>query len=312
MRFDLAGKKIWVAGHNGMVGKALLRRLENEPCETLGIDREQLDLRDQKAVETYVADIKPDAIILAAATVGGISANDSYPAQFLYDNLMIGTNIVHAAHLADVDRLLFLGSSCIYPKLAAQPIQEDALLTGALEPTNQAYAIAKIAVLKLIDAYHRQYGRAYFTAMPCNLYGPHDNYDLQTAHVLPALIKKAHQAKQNNNSTIEMWGTGKPRREFLHIDDCADALVFLLKNYQRGGHINVGTGQDISIEALAKLVCEIVGFKGEVSNDLSMPDGTFQKCMNTDQLRELGWEAKIQLKDGIAQTYNSFLATDAF
>jgi len=305
--FDLNEKRIWVAGHRGMVGSAVVRRLASEGSGVISAGRDIVDLTQQTEVETFLSDTKPDIIVLAAAKVGGILANDTYPAEFLYDNLMIEANVIHAAHRADVGRLLFLGSSCIYPKLAGQPISEDALLTGPLEPTNQWYAIAKIAGLKLCQAYRKQYGRDYISAMPTNLYGPGDNFDLNSSHVLPALIRKAHEAKINGDKAITIWGTGTPRREFLYVDDCADALVFLLKNYSGESHVNVGSGEDISILDLTRMVCKIIGFEGEIVHDLSKPDGTPRKLMSAEKLRELGWEAKIGLEDGIARTYEWFL-----
>ncbi|NNC72967.1 MAG: GDP-L-fucose synthase [Sphingomonadaceae bacterium] len=305
--FDLSGKRIMVAGHRGMVGSALMRRLEGEPCETIGAGREEADLMRAEETEALLADIKPDAVIIAAAKVGGILANDSRPADFLYDNLMIAANLIHGANRADVDRLLFLGSSCIYPKHADQPIKESALLTGPLEPTNQWYAIAKIAGIKLVESYRLQYGRAYISAMPTNLYGPGDNFDLETSHVLPALIRKAHEAKLAGAKTLELWGTGTPKREFLHAGDCADALVHLLRHYDADEHINVGSGEDLSILELAGLVCETVGFNGEIVTDPSKPDGTPRKLMSADRLREMGWSPSIGLREGIAATYDWYL-----
>ncbi|MEM1286255.1 MAG: GDP-L-fucose synthase [Pseudomonadota bacterium] len=305
--FNLTGMRVWVAGHRGMVGSAVVRRLEREPCEVLTAPRDKLNLLDQSAVQSWLAENKPDAIVLAAAKVGGILANDSYPADFLYENLMIEVNIIHAAHLADVNRLLFLGSSCIYPKLADQPIREDSLLTGPLEPTNEGYAIAKIAGIKLAQAYRKQHGRDYVSAMPTNLYGPGDNFDLNSSHVLPALIRKAHEAKLVGASSLTIWGTGSSKREFLHADDCADALVFLLKGYSEAEHINVGYGEDISILNLTKLVIEVVGFEGTIEHDRSKPDGTPRKLMASDRLRGLGWGPSIPLRDGIAATYDWYL-----
>jgi GDP-L-fucose synthase len=307
--YELENRRIWVAGHRGMVGSALVRRLAREDCTVVTSDRLAVDLKRQAAVESYVQDTKPDAIIIAAAKVGGIVANNESPADFLYDNLMIEANIIAAAHAADVGRLLFLGSSCIYPRLAAQPIREDALLTGPLEPTNEWYAIAKIAGIKLAQAYRKQYGRDYISAMPTNLYGPGDNFDLHTSHVLPALIRKAHLAKVQGAKEIVMWGTGSPRREFLHADDCADALVFILKHYSADEHINVGSGEDLTILELTQLVCRIVGFKGQVVHDLSKPDGTPRKLMSGDKLRSMGWRPSISLEDGIIRTYADFLST---
>ncbi|MBY5706572.1 GDP-L-fucose synthase [Rhizobium leguminosarum] len=305
--YDLSNKKVWVAGHRGMVGSALVRRLHSENCAVITATRQELDLKRQDEVERFVQTNRPDAIILAAAKVGGILANDTFPADFLYDNLIIEANIFEAAHRNGVDRLLFLGSSCIYPKFAPQPISEDALLTGPLEPTNEWYAVAKIAGIKLADAYRKQHGRDYISAMPTNLYGPGDNFDLQSSHVLPALIHKAHLAKATGASEIAIWGTGKPRREFLHVDDCADALVFLLKNYSDAQHVNVGSGEDIEIIELARLVCRVVGYEGKIAHDLSKPDGTPRKLMSTDKLKNMGWKPRISLEEGIRAVYDWFL-----
>ena len=307
MAWDLSGKRIWVAGHRGLVGGALVRRLARENCTVLVAPRSEVDVADEAQVSAFIQREKPDAIIVAAAKVGGILANDTYPADFLYDNLMIETSLIHAAHRHDVERLLFLGSSCIYPKLAPQPIEESALLTGPLEPTNEWYAIAKIAGIRLAQAYRRQHGRDYISAMPTNLYGPGDNFDLETSHVLPALIRKAHEAKLRGDKQIVVWGTGTPRREFLHVDDCADALVFLLAGYSEAEHINVGSGEDVSILELTRLVCDVVGFSGEIVHDLSKPDGTPRKLMSADKLRALGWTPNIGLRQGIASTYEWFL-----
>lgn len=304
--FPLGGKRIWVAGHRGMVGSAVVRRLASEDCEVLTAGRDQLDLRRQAEVEAWMDQARPDAVVLAAATVGGILANDTYPADFLYENLMIEANIIHAAHRADVEKLLFLGSSCIYPKEAPQPIQESALLTGPLEPTNEWYAIAKIAGIKLAQAYRRQHGRDFISAMPTNLYGPGDNFDLNTSHVLPALIRKAHEAKIAGADHITIWGSGTPRREFLHADDCADALVFLLQRYSGDEHVNVGSGEDITILDLARLVCEVVGFNGQIRTDPSKPDGTMRKLMSGETLKAMGWEPAVKLPDGIASVYRDF------
>lgn len=305
--YDPTGKRIFVAGHRGMVGSAVVRRLAREDCEVLTAGRDQVDLTRQSQVEGYLSDTRPDAIIMAAARVGGILANAGYPVDFLHQNLMIEANLFAAAHAADVDRFLFLGSSCIYPKLADQPITEDALLTGPLEPTNEWYAIAKIAGIKLAQAYRRQYGRDYISAMPTNLYGPGDNFDLRSGHVLPALIRKAHEAKVTGARTVEIWGTGSPRREFLHADDCADALVHLLKHYSAESHVNVGSGDDVTILELTRLICEVVGFAGEIVHDLSKPDGTPRKLMSADRLRAMGWAPSISLPDGISATYSWFL-----
>lgn len=306
--YSLAGKRVYVAGHRGMVGSAIVRRLSSEGCTILTASRSELDLKDQLAVRTWFASQKPDAVFLAAAKVGGILANDTYPADFLYDNLMIEANIIEAAHAIGVEKLMFLGSSCIYPKFAPQPIMEDALLTGPLEPTNEWYAIAKIAGIKLTQAYRRQHGHDYISAMPTNLYGPGDNYDLKGSHVLPALIRKAHAAKLAGESGIEIWGTGTPRREFLHVDDLADACVHLMKVYSEDEHINVGSGEDVTILELAQMVLNVVGLTGEIRCDTSKPDGTPRKLMDASKLRALGWSPRIGLHDGIAAAYADFLA----
>lgn len=308
MSYNLAGKKVFVAGHRGMVGSAIVRRLALEQCEVLTAGRAELDLMDQAAVRAWFAANRPDAVFLAAAKVGGILANDSYPADFLYDNLMIETNVIEAAHRSDVEKLMFLGSSCIYPKFAPQPISEDALLTGPLEPTNEWYAVAKIAGIKLCQAYRRQHGRDYISGMPTNLYGPGDNFDLQSSHVLPALIRKAHEAKLAGDLTLTIWGSGTPLREFLHVDDCADACVFLMKTYSDDSHVNVGSGEEVTIRDLAGLVASAVGFEGEVATDPSKPDGTPRKLMDSGRLRGMGWVPAVELAGGIASTYEWFLA----
>jgi GDP-L-fucose synthase len=306
--YPLGGKRIWVAGHKGMVGSALVRRLASENCEAITVDRQDVDLIRQAEVEAWLRNVRPDAIIMAAAKVGGILANDTRPAEFLYQNLMIEANVIEAAHRADVNRLLFLGSSCIYPKFAAQPIAEDALLTGPLEPTNEWYAVAKIAGIKLCQAYRKQYGRDYISAMPTNLYGPGDNFDPQTSHVLPALIRKAHEAREKGLAEMVIWGSGWPRREFLHVDDCADALVHLLKVYSGDEHVNVGSGEDLTIRRLAGIVAEVVGFAGRVATDPTKPDGTPRKLMSGARLAELGWRPRIELQAGIRETYQWYLA----
>lgn len=303
MHYDLKGKRIWVAGHRGMVGGAVVRRLEREDCEIITAGRDVIDLVNQKAVQDWMATNKPDAIILAAAKVGGINANNIYPVDFLYENLMIEANIIHAAHEADVERVLFLGSSCIYPKFAEQPIREDSLLTGQLEPTNEWYAIAKIAGIKLIQAYRMQYGRAWISAMPTNLYGPGDNYDLENSHVLPALMRKFHEAKIRGDKQVVVWGTGSPLREFMHCDDLADALVYLLKNYFEYEHINVGSGEEISIKDLAETIANVVGYTGTIKWDTSKPNGTPRKLMDSSRLQNMGWVCKRTLMSGIASTY---------
>lgn len=305
--YDLSGKRIWVAGHKGMVGSAVVRRLETEPVgEILIASRQDADLTRQTEVEDWLEAHKPDAIILAAAKVGGIHANDTYPADFLYENLMIEANIIKAAADLKTEKLLFLGSSCIYPKMAPQPIPEDALLTGPLEPTNEWYAIAKIAGIKLCQAYRKQYGHDFISAMPTNLYGPGDNYDLQNSHVIPALIRKAHEAKLSGAEEMVVWGTGTPRREFMHVDDLADALVFLLQTYSGHDHVNVGVGDDVTIKELAQSVCHVVGFEGKLVFDTSKPDGTPRKLMDSTQLLSKGWAPKISLSDGLADAYSSF------
>ena len=302
-RFDLAGTRIWVAGHTGMVGAALVRRLAVEDCRVVVVDSATLDLRRQDDVAAWMETNKPTAVFVAAARVGGILANDSYPADFIYDNMMIEANIIHGAHEAGVAKLLFLGSSCVYPKLAPQPISESSLLGGPLEPTNQWYAIAKIAGIKLCQAYRLQHGRDFISAMPTNLYGPGDNFDLAASHVAPALIAKAHAAKQSNAETLEVWGTGKVRREFLHVDDAADALIHLLKVYSGEEPINVGCGEDVTIAELAEMVRDVVGFKGGLSFDATKPDGTPRKLLDVTKLEAMGWTAKIPLRDGLAQAY---------
>jgi GDP-L-fucose synthase len=302
-------RRIWVAGHRGMVGSAIMRRLEGEDAEILTVDRRDVDLREQDAVRQWVARAKPDVIILAAAKVGGILANDSYPADFLFDNLVIETNVIQAAHLADVEQLVFLGSSCIYPKFAPQPIKEDALLTGPLEPTNEWYAVAKIAGIKLCQAYRRQYGRRYISIMPCNLYGLNDNFDLSTSHVLPALIRKFHAAKATGKTEVVVWGTGTPMREFLYVDDLADAVVFLMDRYDGSEPINCGAGSDVSIRQLAETVGRVTGFEGKLVFDTSKPDGTPRKLMDSSRLAALGWRPKIGLEEGIREVYRWFAQT---
>lgn len=305
--FSLTGCRVWVAGHRGMVGSAIVRRLASEACEILTAGRETVDLSRQAEVEAWMAEHRPEVIFLAAAKVGGILANDTRPGEFLFENLVLQTNIVEAARQTGVAKVMLLGSSCIYPKLADQPIIEESLLTGPLELTNEWYAIAKIAGLKLGQAYRRQYGMDVISAMPTNLYGPGDNFDLTLSHVLPALIRKAHEAKIANAPNLTLWGTGTPLREFLHADDCADACVHLMKSYSDEGPVNVGSGEDIAIRDLAALVCEVVGFKGELVHDLTKPDGTPRKLMSADRLKSLGWAPKIGLKAGIASTYAWFL-----
>jgi len=309
--FGRTGKRVWVAGHRGMVGSALVRRLAGEDCEILTVGRDSVDLTRQGETERWISEARPDAIFLAAAKVGGILANDAYPADFLYENLMIEANILEAAHQAKVAKVVFLGSSCIYPKFASQPIKEDSLLTGPLEPTNEWYAIAKIAGMKLAEAYRRQHSEDFISAMPTNLYGPEDNFDLKTSHVLPALIKKAHEARTRGDDTMAIWGTGTVRREFMHVDDCADALVFLMRTYSANEHVNVGSGEDLTVLALAELVCDVVGFRGRIVTDTSKPDGTPRKLMSGERLQQLGWKPKISLREGIEQTYRWYIENHA-
>ena len=300
--------KIFVAGHRGMVGSALIRRFEDEGFPNLvKRDRSQLDLADESAVAKFFAEEKPAIVILAAAKVGGIKANNDAPVEFLIENLRIQNSVLSAAHASGVGKLLFLGSSCIYPRHAPQPIPESALLTGPLEPTNEAYAIAKIAGIKLCQAFSREYGANFISAMPTNLYGPNDNFDLETSHVLAALLRKAYEAKKSSARELVVWGTGKPRREFLHVDDCASACLFLLEKYDSPEIINVGCGEDISIHELAELICDVVGFDGELSWDKTKPDGTPRKLLDLSKLRGLGWTPTIPLRDGIAKTYEWFL-----
>lgn len=305
--YSLAGKRVFVAGHRGMVGASIVRRLGREGCTVLTVPRTELDLLDQRAVRDWFDRERPNAVFLAAAKVGGILANDSYPADFLYDNLVIETNIIEAAYRSNVEKLLFLGSSCIYPKFADQPIQEEALLTGPLEPTNQWYAIAKIAGIMLTQAYRIQHDCNYISAMPTNLYGPGDNYDLKGSHVLPALIRKAHNAKQAHADSFEIWGTGTPRREFMHVDDMADACVHLMKTYSDLPHVNVGSGEDIAIADLAKLVADVVGFGGDVVRNEARPDGTMRKLMDSTRLYATGWRPRIGLREGIEHAYRDFI-----
>lgn len=307
LKFDLSGKRVFVAGHRGMVGSAIVRRLSSENCTIIVAGRDQLDLMDQAAVRAWFAAERPDVVFLAAAKVGGILANDTYPADFLYDNLMIEANVIEAAHRTEVAKLMFLGSSCIYPKFAEQPIVESSLLTGSLEPTNEWYAIAKIAGIKLAQAYRRQHGRDFISVMPTNLYGPGDNFDLRGSHVLPALIRKAHEAKVEKRTSIEIWGSGSPRREFLHVDDLADACIFLMKNYSDIEHVNVGSGSDVTILELVEMVNRAVGFSGDIIKDQSKPDGTPRKLMSAERLRTMGWKPRISLEEGIETTYAWFL-----
>jgi len=304
--------EIFVAGHRGMVGSALVRRLEAEGfTNVLKRDRSQLDLTDESAVAKFFADEPPDVVVVAAAKVGGIKANNEYPVEFLLENLRIQNNIIRSAFEAGVRKLLFLGSSCIYPKFAPQPIPETALLTGPLEPTNEAYAIAKIAGIKLCQAYAREYGATFISVMPTNLYGPNDSFDLETSHVLPALLRKAHDAKTRNENKLIVWGTGKPRREFLHVDDLASACLLLLEKYDSPEIVNIGCGEDITVRELAELICDVVGFNGELVWDATKPDGTPRKLLDITKIRALSWQPTIPLRQGIAQTYEWFLANRA-
>jgi GDP-L-fucose synthase len=305
--FCLDGSRVFVAGHRGMVGSACVRRLESEGCEVLTAGRDTLDLIRQVAVEDWMAEARPDVVVVAAAKVGGILANDTYPAEFLYENLMIEANLINAAQRVGVRKLLFLGSSCIYPREAPQPIPEDSLLTGPLEPTNEWYAIAKIAGIKLCQAYRRQYGADFISAMPSNLYGPNDYFHPERSHVIPGMIRRFHEAMVRGDATVTCWGTGTPRREFLHVDDLAEACVFLLRTYSDATHLNVGTGSDISIRDLAETMARVTGFQGEILWDHTKPDGTMLKRMDTARINALGWQAAIGFEHGLAATYRWFL-----
>ncbi len=304
--------KIYIAGHRGMVGSAIWRRLEQAGFSNLaGRTSAQLDLKNQAAVQAFFAEERPDYVFLAAAKVGGILANNIYRGEFLYDNLMIQCNTLDAAYRSGVKKLLFLGSSCIYPKLAPQPLKEEYLLTGLLEPTNEPYAIAKIAGIKLCDAYRLQYGCNFISVMPTNLYGPNDNYDLNSSHVLPALIRKFHEAKLKGDPVVTLWGSGKPRREFLHADDLADACLFLMQGYNEPGFVNIGTGEDLEIKELARMISRIAGYTGEIVHDLSKPDGTPRKLMDVTKLQQLGWKASISLEEGLERTYGEYAGLHA-
>jgi GDP-L-fucose synthase len=306
--YRLEGKRIFVAGHRGMVGSALVRRLEREDCEVITVDRARVDLRRQAETEDWFAENRPHLVFMSAAKVGGILANRDFPGEFLYDNLLIEANVIEASRRVGVERAVFLGSSCIYPKLAPQPITEDSLLTGPLEPTNEAYAIAKIAGIKLVEAYRRQYGLRFISAQPSNLYGPGDNYDLNASHVIPALIRKAHEARNSGAAEMVIWGSGSPLREFLHVDDLADAVVFLARSYDSSEPINVGSGHEVSIADLARLVSGVVGFEGTFAFDRTKPDGTPRKVLDLRRLHALGWRHSIDLEAGLQSAYRWFLS----
>jgi GDP-L-fucose synthase len=305
--YALTGKRVWVNGHRGMVGIALVRRLQSEDCEILTATSKELDLRRQADVEAWMEEYKPDAVFLCAATVGGILANDTRPAEFIYDNLAIEANVIHGAWKSGVGKLLFMGSACIYPRDAEQPMKEEYLLTGPLEPTNEWYAIAKIIGIKLCQAYRKQYGADFISAQPINLYGPGDRFDLENSHVVPALMLKAHAAKTEGRASMDVWGSGNPMREFLYVDDVADALVFLMRNYSGAIQMNVGLGADLSIRELAETIIKVVGFEGELVFDTSKPDGTPRKLLDTTRLNDLGWAASTSLEQGLEQTYAWFL-----
>ena len=306
-RFELAGKRVFVAGHRGMVGSALVRRLVRENVALMTVPRSEVDLRDQAAVFAWFARAKPQVVFLAAAKVGGIVANNTLRAEFIYDNLAIATNVIHAAHVNGVEKLMFLGSSCIYPKLAAQPLREDAMLTGALEPTNEPYAIAKIAGIKMVEAYRSQYGADFINVMPTNLYGPGDNYHPEYSHVVAALIRRFHEAKRSDAAEVVVWDTGTPRREFLYVDDMADACLHLMKTFSAPELVNIGTGEDITIADFARVVAAAVGYRGRISFDPSRPDGTPRKLLDVSRLAALGWRATTPLEEGIRLAYQAFL-----
>lgn len=307
MPYPLSGKRVFVAGHRGMVGSAIVRRLAQENCEILTVGRATVDLRRQKEVEDWMAETRPQAMFLAAATVGGIVANRSRPGDFIYDNIMIEANLIEAARRVGMEKLCFLGSSCIYPRMAPQPMAEEALLTLPLEPTNEWYAMAKIAGIKLTQAYRKQYGCDFISLMPTNLYGPNDNYDLNNSHVVPAMLVKMHSAKVNGEPFVPLWGTGSPRRELLHVDDLADASVFLMTHYSDELHLNIGTGEDLTIRELAQLIGAVVGFRGELRFDTSKPDGVPRRLVDVTRVTQLGWRAKIPLRDGLVHAYQAYL-----
>lgn len=306
--FELKNKRVFVAGHNGLVGSAIVRRLAQENCDILVADRQTLDLTDQQSTAAWLSRTRPDAVFLAAARVGGIRANSVYPADFIADNLAIALNVIRGAHRAGVKKLLALGSSCMYPKFAPQPMTEDALLTGSLEPTNEWYAVAKIAAIKLCEAYRKQHGSDFISVVPANLYGLRDNYHPEDSHVPAALIRRFHQAKVGNAQAVEVWGTGAPRREFLYADDAADACVFAMKHYSDAGFLNAGSGEEVAINQFAGIVADVVGFDGDIVFDTSRPDGALRKLVDSSKLRELGWLPKVTLRDGLVRTYSDFLA----
>ena len=306
--FDLKGKSVFVAGHRGMVGAALVRRLAREGVELLTVAHRELDLRDQAGVSAWFAAKRPQVVFLAAAKVGGIVANNTLRAEFIYDNLLIAANVIHAAHVSGAEKLMFLGSSCIYPKLAPQPLREDSMLTGPLEPTNEPYAIAKIAGIKMVEAYRSQYGSDFINVMPTNLYGPGDNYHPEYSHVTPALIRRFHEAKISDVSEVVVWGTGTPRREFLYVDDMADACVHLMKTYSNQDMVNIGSGEDITIAEFARLVAKAVGYTGAISFDHSRPDGTPRKLLDVSRLAKLGWQARTSLEEGVGLAYRAYLS----
>lgn len=304
--YSLSGKRVWVAGHQGMVGSALVRRLNQERCEILTADREKLDLRRQADVEAWLASNRPDAIFVASATVGGIHANATRPAEFIYDNTAIATNVIHGAYLTNVKKLMFLGAACIYPRLAPQPMSEDCLLEGPPEPTNEFYSIAKIAGVKLCQAYRKQYGSDFVSVVPANLYGPGDRFDAVSGHVIPGLMQRAEKARNDEEPELSVWGSGKALREFMHVDDCADALVFLMQHYSDGQLINVGTGIETSIEELAQAMCRIIGYRGRLVFDTSKPDGMPRKGLDSSRMLKMGWKPRIPLEQGLTDTYRWF------
>jgi GDP-L-fucose synthase len=305
--YPLTGKRVWVAGHRGMVGSALVRRLQHEACTVLTVGRDRLDLRHQSEVEGWLLENRPDAIFIAAATVGGIHANATRPAEFLYDNLAIAANIIHGAVRSKAAKLMVLGAACLYPRLAAQPMSEDSLLTGLPEPTNEWYTVAKIAAVKLCQAYRQQHGSDFIAAVPANLYGPGDNFDVGAGHIVPGLLRRAHEARVANAPELPIWGTGNAIREFMHVDDCADALVFLMKTYSDPRLINVGTGEEVSIGELARKICSVIGYSGRLAFDTSKPDGMPRKLLNSSRILSMGWHQRIALDDGLRQTYRWFL-----